>query len=357
MGIITTVLMIIALLAANAFFVAAEFALISSRRDRIDNLILQGRPGAKRVLYAIEHLSIMLAACQFGITICSLILGKVAEPAIAHFIEGPFLHFGLPEQFLHPISFIIALALITFLHILFGEMVPKNIALAGPETLALWLTPALLGFTTVTRPLISFMNMIARMTLRLFGIEQRDELDSTVDENQLKTMISESRSEGLLDAEEHARLNKALRVDRSLTEVMIPIEKVRTVSFGTRGPLLSDLETAVAETGFSRFPVMATNGSYLGYVHIKDVLDRFDGKAENTPDAIVHRAEIRPLTNVDAAGTIDEALHLLHKRSAHMAQVRDRGTLIGVITLEDLIEEYVGTFSDWTHQQNQSPES
>ncbi len=141
MGIITTVLMIIALLAANAFFVAAEFALISSRRDRIDNLILQGRPGSKRVLYAIEHLSIMLAACQFGITICSLILGKVAEPAIAHFIEGPFLHFGLPEQFLHPISFIIALALITFLHILFGEMVPKNIALAGPETLALWSFP------------------------------------------------------------------------------------------------------------------------------------------------------------------------------------------------------------------------
>ncbi|MCQ9342892.1 hemolysin family protein [Corynebacterium kozikiae] len=349
MSLLTTIFLIIGLLLANAYFVAAEFALISSRKDRLENMIAQGRRGARTVLYATEHLSIMLAVCQFGITVCSLLLGKVAEPAIAHFIEEPFQNWGVPDHLLHPISFVIALGLITFLHILFGEMVPKNIALAGPETLAMWLSPALLWIMRITRPLIIFMNWIARITLRAVGIEQKDELDSTVDQEQLATMISESRSEGLLDAEEHARLNKALRVeDRSIKEVLIPLSDVRTLAFGQRGPQLTELELAVAETGFSRFPVTGKDGSFIGYVHVKDILDRL---GENNPDMIIHRSEIRPLTIVDGTGTMDEALQAMHKKSAHMAQVRDRGELLGVVTLEDLIEEYVGTFSDWTHEQ------
>lgn len=347
MNLFTTTLMIVALLAANAFFVAAEFALISSRKDRIESLIAQGKPAARKVLYATEHLSIMLAGAQFGITIASLILGKVAEPAVAHFIEGPFQALGIPDNLLHPISFVIALAFITFLHILFGEMVPKNIAIAGPETLAMWLTPAMIWWVKITRPLIEFMNWIARITLRAFGIEQKDELDSTVDEAQLAFMIKESREEGLLDAEETQRLSQALRSEkRSLKEVMIPLGKVRTLDFGRRGPTLGDLEQAVVETGFSRFPVTGTDGSFLGYIHVKDVLDRL---ATAGPEEFIPRSDLRPLTIVDGTGTMDEALRKLHRRSAHMAQVRDRGELIGVLTLEDLIEEYVGTVNDWTH--------
>ncbi|MFC6145928.1 hemolysin family protein [Corynebacterium nasicanis] len=340
--------MIVALLAANAFFVAAEFALISSRKDRIESLIAQGKPAARKVLYATEHLSIMLAGAQFGITIASLILGKVAEPAVAHFIEGPFHSLGIPDHLLHPISFVIALAFITFLHILFGEMVPKNIAIAGPETLAMWLTPAMIWWVKITRPLIEFMNWVARMTLRAFGIEQKDELDTTVNEAQLAFMIKESRAEGLLDAEETQRLSRALRSEkRSLKEVMIPLRKVRTLDFGRRGPTLGELEQAVVETGFSRFPVTGTDGSFLGYIHVKDVLDRL---ATDSPEEFIPRSDLRPLTIVDGTGTMDEALRKLHRRSAHMAQVRDRGELIGVITLEDLIEEYVGTVNDWTHE-------
>ena len=347
MNIFTTILMIVALLAANAFFVAAEFALISSRKDRIESLIAQGKPAARKVLYATDHLSIMLAGAQFGITIASLILGKVAEPAVAHFIEGPFQALGIPDNLLHPISFVIALAFITFLHILFGEMVPKNIAIAGPETLAMWLTPAMIWWVKITRPLIEFMNWIARITLRAFGIEQKDELDSTVDEAQLAFMIKESREEGLLDAEETQRLSQALRSEkRSLKEVMIPLGKVRTLDFGRRGPTLGELEQAVVETGFSRFPVTGTDGSFLGYIHVKDVLDRL---ATAGPEEFIPRSDLRPLTIVDGTGTMDEALRKLHRRSAHMAQVRDRGELIGVLTLEDLIEEYVGTVNDWTH--------
>ncbi|MGP6173274.1 hemolysin family protein [Corynebacterium sp. A21] len=348
MNIFTTILMITALLLANAFFVAAEFALISSRKDRISSLIEQGKPGAKKVLYATEHLSIMLAGAQFGITICSLILGKVAEPAVAHFIEVPFTNVGVPENLIHPISFIIALALITFLHILFGEMVPKNIAISGPETLAMWLTPALIAWVRLTRPLIEFMNWVARITLRAVGVEQKDELDSTVDQEQLATMIAESRSEGLLDAEESTRLHKALHSEnRNLQEVLIPLEQIRTLDFGRSGPDLGALELAVAETGFSRFPVTGKDDSFLGYIHVKDVLNRLGSAAA---EEIIPKEELRPLIIVDGAGNLDEALHAMRTHSVHMAQVRDKGELLGVITLEDLIEEYVGTVADWTHE-------
>lgn len=153
MSIWMTIILIAGLLLANAFFVASEFALISSRKDRIEALIAQGKPAAKRVLYATEHLSIMLAASQLGITICSLVLGKVAEPAVAHYVEEPFLALGVPENLIHPISFVIALGLITFLHILFGEMVPKNIAIAGPESLAMWLSHPIIIWTKLTRRL------------------------------------------------------------------------------------------------------------------------------------------------------------------------------------------------------------
>ncbi|STC95829.1 hemolysin family protein [Corynebacterium renale] len=349
MSIWMTIILIAGLLLANAFFVASEFALISSRKDRIEALIAQGKPAAKRVLYATEHLSIMLAASQLGITICSLVLGKVAEPAVAHYVEEPFLALGVPENLIHPISFVIALGLITFLHILFGEMVPKNIAIAGPESLAMWLSHPIIIWTKLTRPLVAFLNWIARITLRAFGVEQKDELDSTVDQQQLASMIAESRAEGFLDAEEHARLNKALRSEnRFVTEVLIPRDEVRTLD-GSSGARLGDLEELVVSTGFSRFPVTGPNGNYLGYVHIKDVLGKL---ASDDPDTIIPREDIRPLISIDATMALDEALHTMHVKSAHMAQVIQDGQMKGVVTLEDIIEEYVGTVSDWTHEQN-----
>lgn len=335
------------LLAINAFFVGAEFSLISSRKDRLEALVAHGKSAAKRVEYASEHLSMMLAGAQFGITLASLLLGKVGEPAIAHLIEVPAHALGLPANLLHPVSFAISLAIVTYLHILLGEMVPKNIALAGPESVAMLLVPAHIVFVKATRPFIVVMNEFARLTLRLFGIEQKDELDSTVDQRQLATMIAESRSEGLLDAEEHARLDKALgTTGRKVTEVLIPLDEVQTLDFGRQGPLLTELEQKVRETGFSRFPVTGIGGGYLGYIHIKDILDRV---VHNTDQGSIPRSEIRPLISLDADLPIDVALRTMRRKSAHMAQIRRRGNLIGVVALEDLIEEYVGTVNDWTH--------
>lgn len=339
----------IGLLALNAFFVGAEFSLITSRRDRLEALIAQGKSRARQVLAASEDLSMMLAGAQFGITVASLILGKVGEPAIAHLIEVPFHAAGLPDGLLHPVSFAISLAIVTILHILFGEMVPKNIAIAGPESVAMILVPAHMIFVKVTRPLLLAMNHMARLTLKMFGIEQRDELDSTVNQQELASMIRESRSEGLLDAEESARLAKALRSDaRNINEVIIPMDKARCLNFGTSGPSLGALMDAVNSTGYSRFPVLAKGGNPVGYIHIKDILDRL-GDATGERDMILPRSSLRPLTTLEATSTLDQAMTTMRKRRAHMAQVRDKGQLIGLITLEDLIEEYVGTVRDWTH--------
>lgn len=343
----TATLLIIVLLLVNAFFVGGEFALISSRKDRLETLISQGNQRAWTVLDAMEHLSLMLAAAQLGITIASLILGKLGEPAVAHLLERPFASLDIPPDLLHPLSFAIALFIITFLHILLGEMVPKNLAIAGPESTALILVPPLIAFEKITRPFIHFLNWIARMTLKAFGIEQKDELDATVDSSSLAAMIAESRSEGLIDAEEHVRLKKALAVARrSVKELCIPLDKVISLPLN---PTVTQLEAAVAETGFSRFPVRSTTG-FVGYIHVKDVLEKMVSDDPDAEDEIIERSDIRSLKIMDAATPMDDALRILRRDRAHMGLITENGKILGVVAMEDLIEEYVGTVRDWTHE-------
>ncbi|MDD7587069.1 MAG: hemolysin family protein [Corynebacterium glucuronolyticum] len=343
----TATLLIIVLLLVNAFFVGGEFALISSRKDRLETLISQGNQRARTVLDAMEHLSLMLAAAQLGITIASLILGKLGEPAVAHLLERPFASLDIPPDLLHPLSFAIALFIITFLHILLGEMVPKNLAIAGPESTALILVPPLIAFEKITRPFIHLLNWIARMTLKAFGIEQKDELDSTVDSSSLAAMIAESRSEGLIDAEEHVRLKKALAVARrSVKELCIPLDKVISLPLN---PTVTQLEAAVAETGFSRFPVRSTTG-FVGYIHVKDVLEKMVSDDPGAEDEIIERSDIRSLKVMDAATPMDDALRILRRDRAHMGLITENGKILGVVAMEDLIEEYVGTVRDWTHE-------
>ncbi|MBC2681520.1 hemolysin family protein [Corynebacterium anserum] len=342
------------LLALNAFFVGVEFALISSRRDRLDNMIAAGNKVAPKVLYATEHLSIMLAGAQFGITLASVLLGKVGEPAIAHLIEKPFDALGLPGQLLHPVSFTIALLIVTVLHIILGEMVPKNIALAGPETVACYLIRPHLLFVKITHPIMIFLNWIARLTLHAFGVEQKDELDSTVSPSELASMIAESRSEGLIAPAEAVRLSNALgSSNRTLKEVLIPLDDVRAVR--KTGSLLkvSDVESAVAETGFSRFPVTDSTGNWVGYIHVKDVLDNLVMSSDPAIDEAqkpLDAADVRPLITVKLDENFDLAMRAMRQSSSHIAAVIDESNdTVGMVTLEDIIEELVGTVRDWTH--------
>ena len=345
-GDIWAIVLTVFLLALNGFFVAVEFSLISSRKDRLESMMATGNKRAKRVQYATEHLSIMLAGAQFGITIASLLLGKVGEPAIAHLIEAPFEALGLPPELLHPVGFTIALLLVTMLHIILGEMVPKNIALAGPETVATFVVPLHLLFVKVTNPIMQLLNWIARKTLKLVGVEQKDELDSTVSPSELASMIQDSRSEGLIAPEEANRLNKALGSSRrTLDEVLIPAAKVHSIPQDGSRMKVAAVEKAVQETGYSRFPVTDATGKWIGYVHVKDVLDNLV-----EPNGQLDTTDIRPLLQVKAGSNFDVAMRNMRRTSSHIAAVVDAsGQIIGMITLEDIIEELVGTVRDWTH--------
>ena len=351
------VLLAVVLLAANAFFVAAEFSLIAARRDRLVALEEAGKPRARTVIRASEHLSLMLAGSQLGITICSILLGRIAEPAIAHLIEKPLHLMHVPDALLHPIAFAIALTIVVVLHILLGEMVPKNIALAGPETAAMLVVPAHLVFLRITKPLIWFYNALANRSLRLIGVEPKDELASTVTEAELTQMIGESREFGLLDADEHDRLTRALdTVQRTVSEVTIPLTEVRSVQVqldpetGGLGPRLGAIEDAVRETGFSRFPVRGLDGTYIGYLHLKDVLDDvFDEGVES--DSIVAVDKIRPLPKIGQTVPLDEAATALQRASAHIAAVvDDKAAIVGMVALADLAEAFVGDVRDGTHR-------
>ncbi|MFD4267146.1 hemolysin family protein [Rhodococcus sp. NPDC058481] len=345
------VVLTVLLLAGNAFFVAAEFALISARRDRLEALEAQGKKRARTVIKAGENLSLMLAGAQLGITICSILLGRVGEPAIAHLIEVPMNALGVPAGLLHPISFTIALSLVVILHILLGEMVPKNIAIAGPERSAMLLVPTHLAFIRLAGPLIAFYNLCANATLRLMRVQPKNELDTTVSALELAEMIGESRSEGLIDEEEHRRLTLALHTaDRTVADVLIPLDKVRSVPLTANGTTLGAVEEAVIETGYSRYPARLADGTLAGYLHLKDVLDEV-GDVHAGPDTVIPRSDVRPLPQVQVQTPLDEALATLRRASSHLGSVVDEtGETIGIVALEDLVEEFIGTVRDGTHR-------
>ncbi len=343
----------ILLLAANAFFVAAEFSLISARRDRLEALAEDGHSRARTVIRASERLSIMLAGAQLGITICSIVLGRVGEPAIAHLLERPLAWASVPHALLHPISFTVSLTIVVVLHILVGEMVPKNIALAGPERAAMLLVPVHLGFVRLTRPILAVYNWLANISLRAVRVTPRDELDSTVSQGELAVMISESRDEGLIDDEEHQRLTRALAsVGRTVADVMIPLARVRCVDAapGHAGPTLAQVEDAVAETGYSRFPVRRADGGVTGYLHLKDVLGVIVDD-DRGPATIIGADQIRPLPVLNRTTMLDDAMADLRRTSSHLAAVLDDdGRTVGLVALADLVEDLLGTVRDATHR-------
>lgn len=349
MGDLFGLLLTVLLIAANAFFVGAEFALISARRDRLEALAEQGKHRAVTVIRAGEDLAVMLAGAQLGITIGSIILGRVGEPAIAHLLSPLFNLFGVPEAVLHTVSFLVAITIVVILHVLLGEMVPKNIALAGPEKVAMLLVPPYLLWVKATRPIIAVYDWCARNLVRAMGIEPKTELENAVSMVELAEMIAQSRSEGLLDPEEHTRLSRALQIrNRVAGDVAVPLAKIRTVpaAAAETGPAVAAVEAALTETGYSRFPVVEANGSFTGFVHIKDILDLVD-----EPGAAVSASKVRHLPRLSATMPLPAALTRLRQDNSHLALLTGPdGTVCGMVALEDLVEDLVGTVRDGTHR-------
>lgn len=348
------ILVALGLLACNAFFVGAEFALISARRSQIEPRAQAGSRMAKTTLYAMEHVSMMMAGAQLGITICSLGLGAVGEPAVAHLLEPGFHAVGVPDSFLHPVSFVVALAIVVYLHVVLGEMVPKNIAIAGPERAAIVLGPPMVAVVALLRPIISGLNSMTNAMLRLIRVEPRDEVSSAYTREEVAALVEESRGEGLLEADEYDRLAGALGfTEKTVEHVLMRPETLTTVA---RGSTVADVEAVCAATGFSRFPVVdrgeagdegGDEGELLGYLHIKDVLE----SDEERRLRVIDDKWIRPFAPVLLTDPLHEALETLQRRGAHLGRVVDAdGRVLGLVTLEDVIEELVGEIRDAAHQ-------
>jgi CBS domain containing-hemolysin-like protein len=340
----TALLVALALLAANAFFVGSEFALISARRTQIEPRAATGSRVARITLRAMENISVVMAGAQLGITLASLGLGALGEPAVAHLLEPLFHALGVPDSALHAVAFVVAMSIVVYLHVVLGEMVPKNIALAGPDRAALVLGPPMMLVVTVLRPLVLGLNAIANGVLRLMRVQPKDELTSAYTREEVAALVDESRGEGLLPEDEYDRLAGALGfTERTLTSVLMSPGELTTVP---RGATIAAVEEVCAATGYSRFPVTGETGELLGYLHIKDVLETEADRRQRT----VEDKWVRPFATLRPGDVLHDALESLQRRGAHMGQVvDDDGNVLGLVALEDVLEELVGEIRDAAH--------
>ncbi|WP_338682892.1 hemolysin family protein [Streptomyces acidiscabies] len=330
------------LVLANGFFVGAEFALVSVRRSQIEPL---GTARARQVLYGLERLPQMMAAAQFGITMCSLTLGAVAEPTVAQLLEPVFEWVHLPHGMIHPLGYVIALAAVVFFHLVIGEMVPKNLAMAAPEKAALWLSPGLVWFARFCKPITIALGAVAQGILRLFHVEPKDEVEAVVTSEQLNRLLEDSGQAGLLGPEERERLEDALELgSRPITDVLLKREALVTV---TPAVTPGEIVALTARTGYSRFPIAAENGAFMGYLHVKDVLDLEDSERAAVPQHLW-----RPMTTLRSELPLDDALTVMRRAATHLAQVADAsGKVLGLVALEDVLETLVGEVTDPAHRE------
>jgi CBS domain containing-hemolysin-like protein len=332
------------LVLANGFFVGAEFALISVRRSQIEPHAARGSARARQVLHGLENLPQMMAAAQFGITVCSLTLGAVAEPTVAHLLEPVFHAVHLPGDLIHPLGYVIALAVVVSLHLVIGEMVPKNLAMAAPERTALWLSPGLVGFARLCRPVTAALGACARLVLRAFGVELRDEVEAVFTSEQLNRLVEDSGQAGLLEPEAQERLEDALELgSRPVTDVLLTRASLVTV---TPAVTPREIEELTVRTGYSRFPVCAEgDGAFMGFLHVKDVLDL------EAAERAVPQHVWRPMATLRAELPLDDALTVMRRAATHLAQVADgAGRVLGLVALEDVLEMLVGEVRDPSHR-------
>ncbi|MFI5980784.1 hemolysin family protein [Streptomyces sp. NPDC051555] len=325
----------LATLVVNAFFVGAEFALISVRRSQIEPYAEQGDRRARAVLWGLEHVSALMAAAQLGITLCTLVLGVVAEPAIAHLLTPLLDLVGVPAGVTHAISFVVALALATYLHMLFGEMLPKNVALAEPVRTALLLGPPLVALTRGLRPVIFAINAFANALLRMLRVEVKDEVAATFSDDELARIVKDSSAAGLIDGRASERLHDALELGRRpVIDVALPVDRV--VSAG-EGITPEGLERLSAASRYSRFPVLDGQQKILGYLHVKDALD------VTARDEAFPVSALRPIAQVRAETPLDDVLTAMRRSRTHLAAVLAAdGSMTGLVTMEDVLRELFG---------------
>ncbi|MBN9154280.1 MAG: HlyC/CorC family transporter [Microbacterium sp.] len=342
------ILWLVVLLVFNAFFVGAEFAVVSARRSQVEPLAERGSRAAKTALFAMEHATLMLATSQLGITICSLLILNVSEPAIHHLLAGPLGLTGISETAVDVIGFVITLLLVSYLHVVFGEMVPKNLAFSVPDRAVLLLATPLVWVSKVFHPVIVALNWLANGVVRLFRVEPKNEASSTFTLEEVATIVNQSRIEGVLDDAAGTVAAAVEFTDKKAADIAVPLADLVTLP---RTTTPDEIERAVAKHGFSRYVIVDEGGAPIGYVHLKDVL-----RAAEAPDAAdvarsIPAKRIHHMVPVLETTDLEDALALMRRAGRHLAQVRDaEGRTTAVLFLEDIIEELIGEVQDATRR-------
>lgn len=345
---------LVVLLAANAFFVGAEFAVISARRSQIEPLAEAGKRSAKTALWAMEHATQMLATTQLGITVCSLLILNVSEPAIHHLLEGPLALTGIPVEYIDSIAFIVALLVVSYLHVVFGEMVPKNLSFSVPDRAVLLLAPPLVFVGQVFRPVIVALNATANGVLRVFGVQPKNEATSAYTLDEVATIVTQSTREGIL-ADGTGALNATFEfTTRKVRDVSVARANLVTLP---ENATPDDVERMVTRYGFSRYVMVDAGGDPTGFVHLKDILD-LGTDTSMEPGAQVGAfwepipvKRIRQLVSIFEDTDLEDALATMRRSGAHLARsFTAEGATTGVLFLEDIIEELVGEVQDATRR-------
>jgi CBS domain containing-hemolysin-like protein len=336
---------LVILLLINGFFVGAEFAVISARRSQIEPRAEAGGRAAKSTLYAMEHATMMLATSQLGITVCSLLILNVSEPAIHHLLEYPLALTHLPEDVVGTIAFIIALVVVSFLHVVIGEMVPKNLSFSVPDRAALILAPPLVFVSMVFRPIIYALNASANGVLRIFRVEPKNEANSAFTVDEVANIVAQSTKEGVL-TDNIGALNAAFEFSaKKVKDIAVGMPHLVSLS---EAATPADVERAVAQNGFSRYVLVNDEGEPTGYLHLKDVLDLDEAGEFDEP---VPPKRIRQLISIFRGMDLEDALAAMRRSGVHLARVfDDSGQTRGVLFLEDIIEELVGEVQDATRR-------
>ncbi|MCD4525146.1 hemolysin family protein [Nocardioides sp. cx-173] len=334
------ILWLFVLLAGNAFFVGAEFAVISARRSQIEPRAAGGSRAAKTTLWAMEHATLMLATSQLGITICSLLILTVSEPAIHHLLEYPLGATGLSADATSVLAFVVALVLVTFLHVVFGEMVPKNLSFSVPDRAALILAPPLVMVSRVFRPLIGTLNWIANRVLLLFGVQPKDEATSTFTLEQVEAIVQQSHREGTLVDDSGTLAGAFEFTDKTVADVEVPLDRMVLLPASTSP---ADVQAAVVAHGHSRYVVTDQAGRPDGYLHMKDVMDLGEDHFHDPVPA----KRVRRLVAVSRQASLEDAMARLRQHGAHIGlTVDEQGETVGMLFLEDVLEILVGEVND-----------
>ena len=335
------ILLVLLLVLANGFFVASEFALVGVRRSRIEMLVARGSRSATRLLELLDNLNTYISATQLGITMASLALGWVGEPVFAHILEAP-LKGRVSDLTLHTISFAIAFAIITFLHIVLGELAPKTLALERAEKVALAVSWPMQAFYKMFRWPIRMLDWSGTKVVRLFGLHPSGEHSSVYTEDELRRLIDISRQSGQLKDEEQQLIHRVFEFsDAEVSEAMVPRTQVTGLPVNAT---LADVRNAFASTGYSRLPIYGTSpDDIIGLLFRKDVdMGRVDHE-----NGFELRDFVRPPAFIPATASLGEALRRMQSARVHFVFVIDEhGGMEGILTLEDLLEEIVGEIND-----------